>query len=925
MKITLPTLILCCLFSIVTRAQSQYAIKGSVTDTASKLKLTHTSVVVLNAKDSTLKAFTRAAPDGSFAINGLSKGKFILLLTYPGYADYAENFALDSVKKEYNFGGVNLLLKSKLLADVIIKGKKAAIKIKGDTTEFNASSFEIQPNSKVEDLLKQLPGITVDKDGKITAQGQTVTKVLVDGEEFFGDDPTLVTKNVRADMVDKVQLYDKKSDQAAFTGIDDGQKTKTLNIKLKEDKKNGMFGKANAGVGTDGYYEGQLLYNVFKAKMKFSAYGTVSNTSKTGLSWQDSQKLGTNNNVEAFDGGFYITNDDFNSGGYNGEGIPKTQSGGLHYDNKWNSDKEIINTNYKFSNMDIEGTKNVQTQNSLPTGIINTNSNEKFGNNTWRQKLDAAYTIKLDTSSNLKFTIDGTTKHIDNKSDFDATSFRGNNVLLNNQTRSLTNAGDQQLLNASAFYTRKFKKVGRTISVNLSEAYSNSDTHGLLNSEIDYYNTLGLPDSTQTINQFKKNEITSSVFTSNITYTEPLSKTFSVIVNYGIGVNNSNADRRSYNQNGAGLYTDLDSTLSNHYKLDQTINQGGAIFNYKKKKTTFNFGTKVAAVNFKQLNEYTGINFKRNFVNWLPQALFQYKISQQSGIYLNYNGRTTQPTIDQINPLVVNTDPLNITLGNPLLKPSFRHSLNASYNSYKVLSDQYIYIGGQYSLTTNAIVNNTVTDSAGKTTYQAINLRNKRPANYYFYGNYGRNLFAGINGGINININGNDSYNYVNNVLNESKSQTYGVSLNLRKYKEKKYSFYASAGPNYTISKTSLQSQINNNGRGFTSYGQVQLFLPFKFQVSSDVNYGFRAKTQTFSDNYYRTLLKASIAKTFLKQDNLKISIDGNDLLNQNTGFNRSAFGNQITQTTYTTIKRYFMFSITYDFNKMGGGAPQKK
>src|ERR1700733_12040323 len=174
-----------------------------------------------------------------------------------------------------------MILKSKLLAEVLVKGTRAAIKIKGDTTEYNAAAFKIQPNAKVEDLLKQLPGIQVDKDGKITAEGQEVKKVLVDGEEFFGDDPTLVTKNIRADMVDKVQLYDKKSDQATFTGIDDGQKTKTINIKLKEDKKNGMFGKAEAGDGTQNIYQGQLLFNAFKSKEKFSVYGTLGNNGKT--------------------------------------------------------------------------------------------------------------------------------------------------------------------------------------------------------------------------------------------------------------------------------------------------------------------------------------------------------------------------------------------------------------------------------------------------------------------------------------------------------------------------------------------------------------------------------------------------------------------------------------------------------------------
>jgi CYTH domain-containing protein len=223
----------------------------------------------------------------------MRKGKFILLITYPAYADYVATFSLDSVHSSLDFKQVNMKSKAKLLNEVIIKGQGAAIKIKGDTTEFNAASYTIQPNDKVEDLLKKLPGIQVDKDGKITAQGKTVPKVLVDGEEFFGDDPTLVTKNLRADMVDKVQLFEKSSDQAAFTGVDDGQKTQTINIKLKEDAKNGYFGKVDVGGATDDFYTAQLLFNKFKGKEKFSFYGTASNTGKTGLSWRDSDKYET--------------------------------------------------------------------------------------------------------------------------------------------------------------------------------------------------------------------------------------------------------------------------------------------------------------------------------------------------------------------------------------------------------------------------------------------------------------------------------------------------------------------------------------------------------------------------------------------------------------------------------------------------------
>ncbi len=206
MKLYFLTVALLCLFSIVSVAQSVYTVKGSVVDTVSNGRLINTSVSILRSKDSTLVKFTRADDNGTFTLSQLPKGKLFLLVTYPGYADYVEQFDLDSTKSKIDFGRIKLTIRATLLQDVIIKGTAAAIKMKGDTTEFNAAAYKIQPNAKVEDLLKQLPGIQVDKDGKITAQGQTVNKVLVDGEEFFGDDLTLVTKNLRADMVDKVQL-----------------------------------------------------------------------------------------------------------------------------------------------------------------------------------------------------------------------------------------------------------------------------------------------------------------------------------------------------------------------------------------------------------------------------------------------------------------------------------------------------------------------------------------------------------------------------------------------------------------------------------------------------------------------------------------------------------------------------------------------
>ena len=304
-------LLLCVLlFAIVSCTVAQKAtIKGAVSDTSNKESLSNAVVSVLRAKDSVLLKFTRTDSKGRFSLGHLPAGNVIVLVTYPKYADYVEQVTLAD-SSSLNLEKVSMILKAKLLEEFVVKQKVSAIKVKGDTTEFTADSFHTQANATVEELLKKLPGIQIDKNGKITAQGESVQKVLVDGEEFFGDDPTLVTQNLRADMIDKVQVYDKKSDQAAFTGIDDGVKNKTINLKLKDNKKNGYFGKAEVGGGTDGYYNEQLMFNYFKKKMKFSAYGIFSNTGKTGLNWNERDKYGesfaSNLDYDDANGGFSL-------------------------------------------------------------------------------------------------------------------------------------------------------------------------------------------------------------------------------------------------------------------------------------------------------------------------------------------------------------------------------------------------------------------------------------------------------------------------------------------------------------------------------------------------------------------------------------------------------------------------------------------
>lgn len=914
MKYKLLFSILLCLAPLFLAAQDVYSIKGIAVDALISVQLPNTSISILNSTDSTLYKFTWADSGGKFSMTKLRAGNFILLVTYPGYADYVEHFTLDSANRQKNLEPLSMFLKANLLQDVIIKGEAIAVRLKGDTTEYNAGAYSIEPNSKVEDLLKQLPGIQVDQNGKITAQGMTVQKVLVDGEEFFGDDPTLVTKNLRADMVDKVQLFDKKSDQATFTGIDDGQKTKTLNIKLKEDKKRGYFGKADVGMANRGFFQGQAMANVFKAQQKLSAYGTIGNTGRTGLHFRDNIYGGTDPLTDDGSDEFISFN-----GRYNNQGIPDVLTGGIHYDAKWNQARESINTDLMIGSIGIEGIRNIVNQNNLPGGSMLNFSGQEFINNASRQKLTATYQLKIDSTSNFKVSIDGSLKNNDSENVFKASSFGYNNNLLNTGNRTLNNHVNQNIFSANTFWNKRFKKKGRTISLHINNSYNENYSTAFLTSVNTFFNPAGT-DSVQKIDQMKRNNVSGTNLTSNISFTEALTALTSVVLSHDFAINSYSSERNSFNKSWQGEYDIFDPDFSNDFLLKQFYNQLGALFNYKKEKTTVTIGSKAAAVNFNQTDQNTGIAHNRKFINLTPKASFKYQISKQRNLSFSYDGRTIQPKIDQIQPVVINDDPLNIHLGNQDLSPSFDSRFNMNYNANKTLNGQNIYINATYGFMSNAIVDNITTNPlSGKNILQTFNLSGKAPANFAIYGSLSQKVNkAGLSLGFNLNAYGNKYYNYINEKLNATQSYTFSGSVTARQYVAKKYSFNLSVSPSYNRNQSSLQKQMNNNGWGLNCYGASSIILPGKLEIGSTVDYVFKGKTQSFNEDFDRLLWNSTLSKRFLKAENLQISVSANDLLNQNIGFSRSASSNFISQNSYTTIKRYFMLSLIYDFNKMG-------
>ncbi|MEO6851936.1 MAG: outer membrane beta-barrel protein, partial [Mucilaginibacter sp.] len=764
---------------------------------------------------------------------------------------------------------------------------------------------------------------------KISAQGQTINKVLVDGEEFFGDDPTLVTRNLRADMVDKVQLFDKKSDQATLTGMNDGKTEKTLNIKLKEDKKSGYFGKADAGVGTDGYYRGELMLNSFKAKQRFSVYGVTGNDGKTSLDWQDNAKYATSN-IDISSPGMMIDLGGYDelesrSGQYDGKGLPIARTGGVHYDNKWKGDTLGVNANYKIGALTVDGTNNIQTQNNTPTGRLNSNSDQTFHNHIFRQKVDGVFEVKPDTTSKVKVTFNGGIKNTQQINHAFTTTNNEANALLNDNLLSSSSNTDQHNLTAGVLYAKKLNKPGRTFSLNIIGSINKINTTGVLNSKINLYAN-GLPDSTQSVNQFKTNATSNSAINTIVNYSEPLSKEMLMVVSYGFAAGGSGSYQRTFNKSFDGNYTSFDSLYSNNFKVKQFSNQFGLNFNVVKNKIMLAFGSKVSTVDFRQQDVFSKNTLNRNFILWNPQVNLEYRISQQTSIRLNYDGNSIEPTVAQLQPVLINGDPLNITRDNPYLKPSFIQRIFVGYQGYNPLNGQLVGLFLGYQRTGNPVVSNLMTDTSGRTINRYIDLNNKSIDSYNFAAFFDRKIKPlDLNAGLNLNINGNTYYNLSNNELNRTNYTVYTLQARFSKAKANFYEFNASLGPTYTISGSSLQQNINNNGRGFAGNGDFTLYFPGKFQLSGNANYQYNSKTETFAQNFSRVIINASLSKLFLKEQTLKLSFSGNDLLNQNTGFNRNVAGNLITQNNYTTIRRYFMLSVSYDFNKVGANKPTNK
>lgn len=880
-------------------------IKGQLHDSTSNTNIINASVILLQAKDSILVAHTRSNNEGNFTFSKLPSGKYVLAVLYPSYVDRTKEVNLTSDQKNIK---INMFRKEILLQEVIVKS--SPIRMKGDTTEYDASAFKVQPNANVEDLLKQLPSIQVDQNGNITAQGQKVKHVYVDGEEFFGDDPTLVTKNLRADIVDKVQVYDKKSDAAAFTGVDDGSREKTVNLTIKKDKKFGHFGRVEGGIGNKGFYYGQGMFNEFKGERKFSAYLTQANTGISGLSSNDQAKIG-------------VGNGNPNNSNYNGKGLPTITNGGLHYDNKWNDKKTELNANYNLNRIAVEGNESTISQNNLAAGVQFQNTSSYFDNKSLKNNIDAKLIQNIDSTSKIIIYADGDLNTADNFSSGENTLRLQDQTLLYNQKNSVKQTLNNKNANINADWMKSFKKKGRSLTVYLHQNFIDNSGDGLSLSSTDFFNPQTNTSTNQVLNLKKTQSTTNAQTTFNTNYTEPLTDRWTMALIYQLNNNDGKDQLLSYNQNTQNNTNILDNNFSTDFKTQQLKNQGGLLFLYNHKNLNFNFGTNIADAKLKMINVLqNNTELNRNFTTFNPVVNVTYSKLQNLQFRLNYNGTSVLPTNQQLQPFLYNNNQVVTYNSNTNLQTSFDHTLNLNFfKMINVLKLQYFGVYAAANQTSNPIVLALTNDPSGRYIYQYQNLssRNNTTLNYgLFYGSRIKPLWD-IQTNHVLSITNITSYSLVNQEINQLRADVYAYQLSLNKELPQKISFGVENTVSYNTNVSSLQKQFNNNYWSNTLEGNATVYFLKNFEVNSSVGYLWQQQSASFPTSFNRLIWNAYVGRSFGKNKDFLFKLSAHDLLNQNTGFSRAAAQGNISQNTFTTIRRYFMASLVWNFNNFGG------
>ena len=905
-------MLLMILFSPMAFAQqSGVNVTGSVVEQGSDTPIEQATVRLLNVKDSAMVRGVVSARNGSFTLKNVKKGSYLLHITFIGYDPLYQPLQITGKKNPVNVGKLELSDGAIELGEAVVIGKAPEVTVRNDTVEYNADSYKVTEGSVLEDLLKKMPGVEVDSEGKITVNGKEVKKVMVDGKEFFSDDPKVASKNLPAKMIDKLQVLDKKSDMAQMTGFDDGEEETVINLTVKPGMKQGWFGNAYGGYGSKDRYEGNAMVNRFVNNDQITFMGGANNTNNMGFSDLASTMFSGMGGGGGRRGGFGA-----------GSGITSSGNAGLNFSKEFKPDKLTLGGNTRYSHSDNDARSKSDRQNILP-GDSSSYDNSEAMSRTKSDNFGVDFRLewKPDTMTQLIFRPSFSFSHSMNDNFSDATTLDNERDTVNTNKSSNYSESNGYNLNASIDFSRKLNNKGRVFSATLSGGNSDSYSDGMNRSDIVYFNqTDALKNSI--IDQRSRYDNKGFNYRAYVSWVEPIGHNNFIQATYSISQRKQEALKNVYNQDADGIYNVLDSAYSQSYRNNFISQRASLSFKSQRAKFNYTIGLNLdpsysSSENF--VGDTTLSKITRKVVNLSPMAQFNYMFDKRTNLRIMYNGRTSQPSMTQLQPVADISDPTNITIGNPDLNPRYTNNVFIRFQQFTPEKQRAFMIMANGSYIINDIVSYTSYNQetgVKTTTYKNVN------------GNYSGNVRMMLNTPLknkkfSINSMTMASFANSNGYINEEKNTNRNLILSERGGIDFRSS-YLDLGVNgnirYNATSNSLQKENNQNTFNYGAGGYTTIYLPLDFKIESDVNW---STNSGYGDGFKQNevLWNASASKSFLKNNQGTLRFKIYDILQQRSNISRSVTASYIQDSEYNTLGSYFMVHFIYRFSIFKGGA----
>ncbi len=911
-------------------------IKGKLSDQRQEA-LIGARLELLSFPDTTNKKYALSNENGVYQFTGLKSGAYLVRVNYLGYQPAFRRVSLNG-PNDVQVLDIGLRPKVDVLKEVTVTEKAIAGTQKGDTSVFNANAFKTNPDASAEDLVTKMPGVTM-VDGKVQAQGEQVQRVLVDGKPFFGEDPSAVLKNLPAEVIDKIEVFDRKSDQAQFTGFDDGNAQKTLNIVTKPSFKNGTFGRAFAGINLDNQYKVGLNINQFKDNRRFTLLYQSNNVNEQNFAQEDLLGVvGTNSSNRQGGGGMRGGGGPRGGGGMMGgfggndasnflvsgnNGVNTTHAFGINFSDKWGK-KIDVSSSYFFNY-----TKNLSistTDRTFITGASDQDLKYLENNSTESENYNHRFNLrmdyKIDSFNTLLFQ-----PRVSFQNNSGLAVLSGNNTQNSAITSSTINNQNSELLgsniSAPILYRRSFRKMGRTLSLNINPSYSNQDGNSILDNRF-----ISINDSSFNDTLMLKSDLTKYTYSvnNNITYTEPLDSFNAIIIqaNYNTSYNNSDRISNAFS-NADGSYSIFDTALSNIFKSTYITKSAGLGYRYQKKRLTWSISLNAQEALLKNNQQFpVEYTLNRTFSSILPSGFMMFRIDARRNLRMFFRTSNNSPSVDQLQEVLNNTNLTSLSIGNANLDQDTRTFGVIRYSSVNTAKSTSFFAVLRVNFINNYIGNSSFV-ARRDTVYQGISLisgaRLSKPVNLDGYKSVNAMVSYGFplkvlksNFNINYNVGITQTPSIVNEINNTATTPSTGLGLVLSSNISKNFDFTISTQTNYSNQINSAQSALNNAFINHENKLRINIMPWKKLVLSSEFTQTiYEGLTDPLSQNIM--LWNAGIGYKFLKKDAAEVRLTAFDLLNQNQSIVRN-LNDTYSEDVYTNILRqYFMLNFSWKFS----------